>query len=311
MMIWPCLAALVAVAMALAQQLVGVRCCCGRRFPSSDVSALSLHCIVVGDGAGHLPIAEVFLRFVKPFWLRPGGLFCLCFVLCIKCQHRCAQGPQCPRWRPGEYRSVLSLHCLIAGDGAGHLPVVEVFLRFVQPFWLCHGGLSRLCFVLCVRVQCRCVQGPQCPRFRFSSGALFAAACGAWLLPFWELCLHFERLCLTLMSIRLGHCLSRYLGGPCCLGAACHGRWPVRLPFPMRMPWLAYARLATQFYDLHYTRACFGSLSLAHSWPECHITWQASFPLWVCFMDALLVYSCVFYFFSDCLHYMCKVSPMF
>ncbi|KAK8573825.1 hypothetical protein V6N13_096756 [Hibiscus sabdariffa] len=82
------------------------------------------------------------------------------------------------------------------------------------------------------------------------------------------------------MPFHLGRCLSRYLGGPCYLGAACHGRWPVRLPFPMRVPWLAYAPLATQFYDLHHTGACFGCLSLDHSWPECHITWQASFPLW-------------------------------
>ncbi|KAK9007091.1 hypothetical protein V6N11_050924 [Hibiscus sabdariffa] len=53
--------------MALAEQLVGVHCCCGRRFPSSDASALSLHRIVAGDSAGHLPIAEVFLQLVQPF----------------------------------------------------------------------------------------------------------------------------------------------------------------------------------------------------------------------------------------------------
>ncbi|KAK8663254.1 hypothetical protein V6N13_083077 [Hibiscus sabdariffa] len=37
----------------------------------------------------------------------------------------------------------------------------------------------------------------------------------------------------------------------------------------------------------------------------------SKFPSLGRFMDALLVYSCVFYFFSVCLHYMCKVSPMF
>ncbi|KAK8660314.1 hypothetical protein V6N13_051242 [Hibiscus sabdariffa] len=97
MMIWPCLAALMAVAMALAQQLVGARCCCGRRFPSSDALALSLHRIIAGDGAGHLPIAE----------------------------HRCAQGPHAPG---GDRVSAdWFCRCIVfsAGDGTGHLPVAK------------------------------------------------------------------------------------------------------------------------------------------------------------------------------------------
>ncbi|KAK8584093.1 hypothetical protein V6N13_109469 [Hibiscus sabdariffa] len=35
--------------------------------------ALSLHCLVVGDGARHLPIMEVFLHTVQPLWLRFSG----------------------------------------------------------------------------------------------------------------------------------------------------------------------------------------------------------------------------------------------
>ncbi|KAK9031885.1 hypothetical protein V6N11_056171 [Hibiscus sabdariffa] len=102
MMIWPCLAALMAVAMALAQQLVGARCCCGRRFPSSDALALSLHRIIAGDGAGHLPIAE----------------------------HRCAQGPHAPG---GDRVSAdWFCRCIVfsAGDGTGHLPVAKVSPMF-------------------------------------------------------------------------------------------------------------------------------------------------------------------------------------
>ncbi|KAK8656983.1 hypothetical protein V6N13_098917 [Hibiscus sabdariffa] len=54
--------------------------CYGRsgtiRVPFPDARhalALSLHCLVVGNGARHLPIIEVFLHTVQPLWLRFSG----------------------------------------------------------------------------------------------------------------------------------------------------------------------------------------------------------------------------------------------
>ncbi|KAK8480313.1 hypothetical protein V6N13_038671 [Hibiscus sabdariffa] len=108
----PCLVALVAMALALAQRssglctLVASFCCpthanrsrfsfygtnYGRgwfgmfRFPFSDARhalALPLHRLFVGNGAGKLPIVEVFLQTVQPLWLRFSGLFHTFSVSC-------------------------------------------------------------------------------------------------------------------------------------------------------------------------------------------------------------------------------------
>ncbi|KAK8684237.1 hypothetical protein V6N13_040267 [Hibiscus sabdariffa] len=112
MVVRPCLVALVAVALALAQRssglctpvassycpthasrsrfsFYGTNYCRGRfgkfRFPFSDArhaSAFTMHRLVAGNDAGHLPIVEVFLQTVQPLWLGFSGLFHTFSVSC-------------------------------------------------------------------------------------------------------------------------------------------------------------------------------------------------------------------------------------
>ncbi|KAK8593697.1 hypothetical protein V6N13_042740 [Hibiscus sabdariffa] len=68
--------------------------------------ALSLRCLVSGNGARHLPIVEVFLRTVHPLWLRFSGSIHRSHTLTTfsglnrgkPCAHTCRVVTTCPSW---------------------------------------------------------------------------------------------------------------------------------------------------------------------------------------------------------------------
>ncbi|KAK8474608.1 hypothetical protein V6N11_038031 [Hibiscus sabdariffa] len=164
----PCLEALVAMALALAQRSSGLcttvasSCCPAHanrsrfsfygtnychgqfgkfQFHFSDAQhalALPLHRLVTGNDTGHLPITEVFLQTVQPL----------------------------------SQPSLAPIHCCVHGD---------CFLSF--PYFTIREGFA-------LHLQHRRAKGPLCPKSRFRFMALVVAFCGARPRPSLEDTLH-------------------------------------------------------------------------------------------------------------------------